>query len=491
MNEYCLYVDESGRFLETSTCPEESRQESGRIPSQLVGLVGKKPTLDQHSARRVLEEAFAAAGWKYENDFHAHELERKDNFAQMASSALQQLEDRAWFPVRIVNAERISAGTRLQNYTRVAGELVQNIFAWGEQHVGHDFALDCCFARVVNQQWGATAIEEKDYELSIRDALSQAAIAAERPERATLNRLTDVRIGSARSWPELQLCDLLSFLSYRDYRQLRALELTKWKKLFEDRDWTMQRRSALAPARRLLDADELGRAWIALIEGELASGEELERVRDMRMQLYHRCGQRLLELNARMRERQLGALFDHLSMIIDDQRELDLGQSWLAVVRKRVLKRLEKLKADPELNEAERLELNELLGDREFDLARFDLTLANHRGDTRAIGKAHEKLIELAPGMGRRLDRLDALIHAQLHEIVHLTDIRRFGEGRSKGEALVHALEGIGSLLPEIDPSLDAAPMDVLRAARMPRRPGAARGLRLPRGRRAGHVYGS
>lgn len=418
-----LFLDESGRFMETSVEPEERKLGKQSFPSQFAGVLAPAGDLNQSSATRILEEAFAAGGKTFSGTAHG-----KDDFGKhgtldpVVTHLVRSLAGKNWFPVRMVNAERVSYGDRAANITNVLGELCLRIFVELRRMGFRDVELTVVPARVrmVEREGDDGFIEtlrQNNYWRRLQEALGQSAVRAGRASQSRAWRITAVRIRSAREDPELMVCDLLSNASYGDFSKLGPDAKEKLRAAFGRFDFSLQIRADLETVNDLLASRSPGLALQHL--ANRLSSKDLDPT--LRSQLEHRTRdaiQQLADMGAPARNPQLEIISTSLEETIRHNRDLEHGQRLTRWLRSTLLPKLAEQLAER---------------DEQAEIAWFAYTIhdraletCNHSGDLCGAKAAIAAMDEHDSVLTERWEHVDRFAQGQIHKAVHLTDCRSF-----------------------------------------------------------------
>lgn len=435
-----VFLDESGTFTETSHDPVERSASRQSFPSQLAGVLAPAGLVTKTSATRVLTEAFGAAGLEFKGTSHANELRKGQPFDSVVSQLAAALGTRGWTPFRIVNTEGVSFGNRVANYTNHVAELCLRIFenlrAKGLKDA--ELALTCARVKLGEDSDGMNEMLEKpDYVQAIQAAMMRAAIRAGRAADAKGWKVASVHLASARTDPELMVCDLISNASHAGFTKLGHGAANDLRRVLHGFDFSLQIREDLARVDAWLADSALGFAIVHLAERltDPTLDSTLRKGLDARVE-------RAVELIARMgapaRNPQLEIVSSFLEETIRWVRDLERGErlvAWMsATLLPAIIRKLAEWGEEQEL--------------AWFAYSIYDRSLetSNHHGDLIGARQSLEHMSAHQGHMVQRWEHVDRFVQGQLHEAVHLTDARNFESARDKALRVADFYEQVGSL---------------------------------------------
>lgn len=443
---WTLFFDESGTFDEPGLVAGPTGTSGGRGASQLVGVlvppvrsVGAGDPLArlELDAKEVLDAAYRASGFPpdwTEGGFHATEIVRRatqgagfprKKYGRLLSEAVRGIQLCSWQPVRLVNLERTGFGDRFATYANMAAELVvqalEALAARGQQHV----ALKVIPARYYDPKRKMT-LPVDAYERRIGERIAFCAVRRGRAATIRPGSIA-VKLGSGRNEPVLQLCDLLSNASFRNFGNAKhARRGDVLKEAFAEFDFTLQ---VAAPLERIIQLSGDGLYGLALREiAEARADPSIDgglRARIVR----HEEGtlERLARLAAPARDPHLSVLASWLEQIVAEQRAGDRGLRAAAALRKM---------ADALRNRVPDGEGGTVDWFR-FACRRWELTAANHAGDLQAGQDASAALEGLMGSLAGRWEHGPLLIGAMVVQAVHLTDVFEHERAAARCRAVV------------------------------------------------------
>ncbi|MEP7122437.1 MAG: hypothetical protein ABJE95_16065 [Byssovorax sp.] len=409
---YDLWFDESGRFMETSTRPEELDRSQG-FASQLAGLLVPHGALTEGVAQSLLEQAHKAAGLQLGEEVHGMVIPQQ-SYDPLISRLLSELQARGFQPVRLVNLEGVRYGDRVTTYTQMVAELVLRVLralsARGEPRV--DLFLRGAVVVLGTRADGTPLfLRESEYDERIQKALAFMAVRRGVAVELAGWIVASVKLGSGKRWRELQVCDLISNASHSSFKRLGPETRKAFVEAFGSFDQTLVLRELFDRVDDLMLDRSYGRALMLLAE----SGINPLQLKDegFRRRLATLV-ERLAALGARARDPELAALVTWLEQIIEHQRAVEEGRMIAAFLLREVDAPLSK-----------RLDLGSSAGEIDwftYALHRWTLTASNHLGDLVGARTAANQLDALTSSLAQRWEHASLLIQGLIAQAVHHTD---------------------------------------------------------------------
>ncbi|KAA3610872.1 MAG: hypothetical protein DWQ01_08160 [Planctomycetota bacterium] len=409
MSRYELFLDESGRFLETSTDPEERRKaRSDQPPSQLAGLWVPGGSLQPKAAEKALEVLAEKAGGKRKRRWHGSEFRPGPEFDRLVLALCEYCREQAWQPVRLVNRERVRYGDRATTYTAMVAELVLRLLQKQRyQDTGRiRFRLVAAVVKLGEEQDGSPILmEEKLYRQRIQEALAQAAVRRGLAAENRLWELQEFRLASARRWPELMLCDLISNASYGDFRKLGTEARAAMQACFGEFDITLTVQELLQRLDGLLHRDAFGQAMLTISEGLVEKGLRPQFLSEADLRR-HKLIDELAEIGAPARDPHFAMVLDALSEKVKQQPDAAVGASQLQWLRSKVVSPLQRRLRD--------LGSEETLLWFDFGLQLQQVEAALQRGDWAGAQPLSQDLLPPDPALASRFEYAELLLQARL-----------------------------------------------------------------------------
>lgn len=439
MYEADFWFDESGDFHHPSTFIPRSDSPNSPIISQIVGILTPKSALSSQSAAEILRAGFVRADIPMPAEVHGAELRRDNRFQVLLQSLTTDIHRRNWQPVRLENRDRVGFGDRWATYTRLVAELILRVFE-GLRREGHgEIRLHVTGALVKtgdHPDGGPELLEDVEYRDRIEERLAFAAFRrGVSPERLGW-RLAGFRLRSARTWPALQLCDLLSNASFQDFRKCDAETRRVLSDAFENWAFSLTLSDAARSARRQIDRGDVASAVKTLAEADRESAL-LPSVRERLDELRRNAVAELDRMEADARNIQLRQIEAWLWQMVQFRRNPAMAREMVDWVRKFVWTPLQSAGDG----------IGKDLEWFAWGLHVTALSAANHRGDLFAAGEEIEAMDRLLPLLAGRWEHAPALLGGLVNQAVHLTDAFRFGEVARRMKAVVAYYENLSALL--------------------------------------------
>jgi hypothetical protein len=445
LNEYDLFLDESGTFLESSTAPLDQVATSPRsrsFPSQLAGLLVPRGAMTEGSAKELRNQALASIGLTSQ-PVHGSELVQsvgRDRYGQFVAHLANELRSRGWQAVRLVNRERISYGDRIATYTNLVAELVLRICHQKLKEGQRRIALRLCCARVkLGEQANGTIhfLEREEYLSRVTEYLSFIAVRRGLPQESSLWRVNELSLRSGKDDAQLQLCDIISHASHDDFRPSDPSAKASLTAVFAQYDFGLVFRELLDRVDAYLADGSLALGIISLAERLTQGTVEPDLAEGAR----RRVGEILDTLASRgcpARDPHLAILVTWLEQVIELQRLPETGYRltrWLqAEVNKPLKERLEGTEDAPTLDWFT------------YALHTWGLTASNHRGALEDARRDAEELKQLAPSLAGQWEHASLLLRGMVAESVHLTDCFDHSAASSRMELVVSYYAQLGDL---------------------------------------------
>src|SRR5262249_13973741 len=153
-----------------------------------------------------------AAGVPTGQPFKGSSLPAGDSYDRMVLALVAGLQANGWQPVRLGNQERVAYRDRATAYTSILAEISLRVFTLLDRGQPQPITLHLVPAEVYEVDAAGVStllVGEEECAARIQDALSFLAIRRGVARPSAGWRLGSLRLGSGRSWPELQLCDLV------------------------------------------------------------------------------------------------------------------------------------------------------------------------------------------------------------------------------------------------------------------------------------------
>ncbi|MEI6206739.1 MAG: hypothetical protein WCP20_08155 [Desulfuromonadales bacterium] len=450
MATYDLYFDESGNFEDYAFIEEGiKRAEQPQKASQLVGILALHGQITKDSAEKILSSALKKAGLPLKEQIHANKILSeygRDVYSSMLDDFLLQMKQRNGIQsLRIWNNAKIGFGDKVATYTSMVAEMVVRIFEiLARTHGNRKIEMNIIAARVRTNGHERNApqqfINEADYKRRISEQIAFAAI-----RRGVAHNQNNWLIGSFRfdsglKYRPLQLCDLLSHASYRNFKNcFISSRKAKLKELLGEYDLMLNRTAVLEEIEHLSQDGSIAQAIQAIAE----NWDRPELEENVRQDLKeHRTSlvKLLADMPASNRNIHLRQIADWGSLFLA-VRDLDLSD--------RMLKWLERWIVEPLCNE-ENSQCNADVYWFKAQLLNLRLEQYNHCGELAAARPIIKRLHELFPKLAGQWEHAPLLTKAMTLEAVHRNDCFEYDEA-------THLMSGVGDYYVELSSLMSVA----------------------------------
>lgn len=452
MLQFDLYFDESGNFEDAAPCEAGIvRQGPPQKSSQLVGILAPAGKISPESAERLLADALHNAGMPLERTLHATELMgqgRRSEYSRLFGEFICQLEESGFQPVRLCNNAQIGFGDKTITYTSMVAELVVRIFELlTEKHGGVKIGIDMHPARVVTngheKHKTLTFIDKTDYQKRLNEQIAFAAVRRGVAHNFRNWQITGFKLGSGRSDRPLQICDLLSNASYRNFNNCTADQKARLKRLLGEYDFLLNRSAVLEEIVHHRKEGSLVHALQTIAENW--SRPELDD--EVRRKIKEQCAsivRHLATLPPSSRNIHLRQLADWGGRFLAT-RELDLADS--------ILDWLEKQVAGPLITSAVDASGEDVFW---FQAQLLILRLGehNHRGELTVARPLYDRLKQLFPALAGIWEHAPLLTEAMTLYAVHLNDCSEYDQASRLMAAVEGFYGGLSALMSDALPGI-------------------------------------
>jgi hypothetical protein len=456
MATYDLYFDESGNFEDYAFLEDGiKRAEQPQKSSQLVGVLTIHGQFNPAIADNILKLSLVKVGLPLQKEFHSNKIMSdygRDVYSIMLDEFLRQMRQRSSLkPVRLWNNAKIGFGDKVATYTSMVAEMVVRIFEMlTRTHGNSKIELNIIAARVRTNGHERNApqqfINEADYKRRITEQIAFAAV-----RRGVAHNQSNWLIGSFRfdsglKYRPLQVCDLLSHASYRNYKNcFIAGRKTNLKELFGEYDFMLNRTTVLEEIEHHRQVGSLAHAIQAIAEN--CDRPELEEsVRQSIKEHRTSIVKQLVSMPASGRNIHLRQVADWGSQFLAI-RDLDLSD--------KMLKWLEKWIAVPLCDSGNNSDVEDV---HWFLMQLLNLRLGqhNHRGQLSIARPICDRLHELFPKLAGKWEHAPLLTESMTQEAVHRNDCYEYDEASHLMTGVADYYGDLSSLmsvaLPEIFP---------------------------------------
>jgi len=323
---FTIFIDESGRFSEEDL---QQQRDARRATTQIAGVVAPGQLYD--TPKDKLPPSVLSLFPLKQEGFHTKD-EGDQVVIQKASSSLDLMRAHGYLPIRIRNNAALGEGKVERTYTHMVAELITRLYETfaerdpqarpvfhlyyavvklGKRYQGraYYYHVDHHIPQHIERAGQPIFIQHELYESSIRrELVEEVQYGLGLNAEVAQQILGEVRYGSARRHPMLQLADVVSACSYRHFKRLKRDPdtLKAFKDALSPYDYELSPLKAVELAEELSVHRAVGQALIMTLEelrrpqlshearhalkrvirelvDDLADSSEAERATDMRV----------------------------------------------------------------------------------------------------------------------------------------------------------------------------------------------------------------
>jgi hypothetical protein len=437
--ELDIYLDESGKFLETSNVPAERNHPDAQqdFPSQIAGFVVPRHDIKEEAKlifNRCADAAYGPPKFhqtrkgtirisNVPQNLKGTDL-KKNYLFRFVKQLVHEFRGRPnWKPVRIANDEGVCFGNQIAAYTNVFAELVLRVLE--QESLAHPKAkISIQIFCTTMMKDGHTPTRRHEYTSRLEEYFKFLAVRRGLALESTNWSLDRFVPNLGHDHPALRVADVLTNASLGNFRKFgvrpsgkRTDDAKAFISIFGDRNWTMTVRELFDRVTLLMDEYSFGMAIIAIAEalgiddGPEGHDENFIERANLR---FAEINEKLVRMGARGRDPQLATVLNWLDQIVGQQRLVQRGYrlaQWL----------LTKL-AQPLRQQLDNLKEQETVDWFEYGLRRWALTAANHQGKLFEAESEAKAMRAIAPRLARQWERAPILFDGLISQAVHLTD---------------------------------------------------------------------
>lgn len=421
---YQLYLDESGDFLATSDdATERAAAKNKGAVSQIAGVLATDHVLSRERAVEILRTAHHAIGRDYVGEFHCKDISSRSEVEGILKCVLTDLQANDIQPVRLVNKESVSYGSRLEIYVNLVAELLVRVFRRLEvRHPGRKISIEVHAAAVKlgdGPEGKPILIDSTEYGRRIKEYMTRIGVQRGFASSLALWEFSGekVRMRSGKNDPEMQVCDCISHLSYKNFNRLGSETKQLFVNAFGKFDFTLIMRDF---ADRIEEFRSMGETGSALRELVMeAAKPKKHSTLDTVLEI---LVEDLCLLHSSWRNLHLSQLVSWLELTIEQDRRLDAGRTACEWILECLLPAL-----------AGRLEeFSNEIDWFEYALSRWMLAATNHQGDLTASERSYQRMERLVPVLAGRWEYAALLMGGMTVQSVHLSDRQDHEEASDK-----------------------------------------------------------
>jgi len=390
-----LYFDESGNFN-----PEDPNQDY--TDSQIAGVCFPSGDREQLNlkAKNLLHTSYQKAynTSKIPTFFHGRDIVNvTPQYQAFIQEVIKGIKQKQWQPIGLVNQEGISFGHPQDNYMNMIAELILKLWQQ-KQKENVDWLSLNIYPAYRDQVAG-------DYRRKIQNSLGIFQVREDLKNLPlTINQVIPI---SANNNYVLQVCDLLSNASYRDYKKCDEITQKKLIHALGDYNYTLIVPLFSQRCELLIQEGSYALA-LRLVILELQAEKNQTKAVEYREEIIQRLG----SLPNGERNAQLSYLISWLEQTINQQRLLDKGCKLGDKLIQHVYDKLNILLAkNPE----------SILWFK-YAIHFWQLTAYNHLGNLTKARKTAQKLDSLKPNLLQQIEYISLFMEASVAKAVHYTD---------------------------------------------------------------------
>lgn len=462
--EYSLYLDESGQFLKHSTDPKERESAAPQdFPDQIAGFFAPRSKTIAAEASEIMKKACSKARLPYDGKSHAKYL-GVAYINLLLPPLLEELKKRNWQPVRLVNKETVVYGPRISTYTNMVAELVLRILQSKAKEVDDHVYINLIGAIVTldekivlpSGKEHARIIEIEEYLQTISDYLNWAANQRNILREQLRWGISKINLKDAVKTPELQICDLLSNASHKNYSKCTPDNAKLLKIAFGDFDQTIETKDLLAELDRYIERQEFGEAILRLAR-VFCLGSETSYFRNAAALRLENAVNRLCQIGVRGRNSHLLFVTARLEQLIGERREANLGATFTHWLQSAVIASLRRY--------LQVTQSDSTIDWFEYVVARWQMTAANHRGIFTESDRALTIMKRLQPSLAKRSECYPILMEGIITQAVHEMDTFNFDAATKNLQWISSSLSSQADALKDLMPDdFEVAPHYELKA---------------------------
>lgn len=453
MRSYELYFDESGNFEEATLLPDGGivRAEAPQPgASQLVGILAPAGVATVAQAQEFLNRAHRAAGLVLGRRCHATELLKlgeHEKYGVLLDDLLAQFPGSGIQPVRLANSARLGFGDKVATYTSMVAEMVVRVFeCLTRSHGGRiQLQITAAVVRTNGHQKEADPvfIDEAAYTSRLNEQITFAAVRRGVAHNRIQWSISSFAFGSGQTDRRLQICDILSNASYRNFRNCAPSQKRGLQGLLGECDFALNRSDVLDEIARHSKDGSLSHAVQTVAENgnrpelDRAVGEAMEAALDALVAQLAAMPSYARNIHLR----QLGEWGSQFLVV----RELDLADRMLRWLEERVAGPLLAMVSDP---------ADEDLVWFPAQMLMLRLGQHNHRGELAAARTLSDRLQGLFPALAGRWEHTALVTESMTLRAVHLNDCCAYDEASRIMGAVVEFYGGLSSLMADALPGV-------------------------------------
>jgi len=469
--DYTIFIDESGRFDEAEL---ERQRDKSDGTSQIAGVLARGQ-LYETPKERLPPQVLKVFPLK-EEGFHTKDR-GESAVHEKASQALELMSALGYQAIRICNNAALGEGKYERTYTHMVATLISRLYETlrearpqerpvfhlyyavvklGKRYQGRSYyyATEDRLPSRVESHGQPIFINHELYEATIRRELTEEVqfglgLSAEEAQRL----LGEVKWGSARRHPMLQLADVVSACSYRSFVRLKGHEQLKeaLREALSGYDYALHPLRAVELAEELSAHRAVGQAIIMTLE-ELRRPELSPEAQHALRRVTRELVDELAERSEAERATDLRVMVNELEDLVQRVRDADSSE--------RLIRDLERLILSPLEREVSLRGSSCELSAVRFKVLNLALANANHMGDLKLARERREQLSVIHQSVHHRFELLHSLMKSRLNMATSHHDAFELNEALSLSlevaqfyhdmKEIMGAFEGSALLSPQL-----------------------------------------
>lgn len=449
---YDVFIDESGRFTETSSDPGDRIIEHKRtknFASQLAGIIVEDGKLSPDDAWRVFKPACDEASVFVSDEFHSTTVKRLGGglFDRLVIASCRCLERSQIKPFRLVNRERVSFGNRKANYVNMVGELLIRICKELDRHDDGVITLNVYQAGIKNSEYESGNLpfwEHDDFQPTLKTVFQRASISAGWAKESAKWELGSFKFRSGTKDERLWLCDLISNASHDDFSTVSKQAAESLRELLRNFDFELSFNVTLEKVSELCNRNAFGISVVELLEAILSPWASKEAKTAYADEFDHVLLM-LWELPPPARGPQIQTVLGWLQQTAEDRERLSDAKSICKWLDNRLTAKHEA---------AIRSKDSPLFSWVRLGIAVSALTACNHSADFSAGRKNLLLIDQLIPDIAGRWEYASDLMRSINIQAVHLNDCFEHQAACDKLGPVANYYRDLGTLFNTVYPDV-------------------------------------
>jgi len=338
-------------------------------------------------------------------------------------------------------------GDRSTTYTNLVAEFIIRIFELLHRFHGSPIHLRITGSLMeIDQDENGSGIllETQEYLKRIEEYMSFAAVRRGLAHLTGEWKILDFRLRSARTWPALQICDLLSNASFTNFRKCNHTTRVNLIDAFGEYNFSLIVSDAVKSVEENLIKGNVALA-IQTVAETLHSSKCTEKTRKQLETQRQKAVGMLKNYDSDTRNIQLRQIDGWVWLLLKLRNNLEKAYEIILWLDKYVMGKL--FEPGDDISEKNVAWFS-------YALAVDALTAQNHLGGLQDAKQHFEKINNLLPELAGRWEHAPIMIGGMVTQAVHLTDCFEFDEASNRMKAVANYYENLSALLSDAMPSV-------------------------------------